>query len=128
MTQSNQPPIPNIVDIWSADVPSGIEKWVPDDPRTVVFSLQMEIGPVGGPGADIYEVLVATPLGLATWDWKPNIVSRRALIVLRTYSFDALMECINEIFRACADDDWTETNLKLQRYFHWEFEDYIIEE
>ncbi len=104
-------------------------QWEPNGNRVFIL-LQLEIGAVGKIGGDIFDVLVATPEGLA--EGVPadghGAISRRAMIVLRQFAWEKVESVIAEILHDCEAGTWEESVLRLQRYFTWEFEDYVMED
>jgi hypothetical protein len=103
-----------------------VHEWQPAS-DAVWFLLQVEIGVRGEVGADTFDVMVATPQGLlerANADENGAVV-RRATLVLRTFSWAALRKIVDSIVYECCAEDWPRSVLRLQRYFRWEFEDYV---
>jgi hypothetical protein len=112
--------------IHSPDV--DVDEWQPES-NSVWFLLELDIGPVGKEGADIFQVMVGTPEGLrklATADAR-GVLSNRAAIILHEFSWTALRGAIAAILRECDSSDWKESVLRLQRFFEWEYEDYVQE-
>lgn len=102
--------------------------WLPDS-NSVWFPLQLEIGEAGDARSDVFDMMVATPEGMlekATPDAR-GVLSKRGLLVLRTFSWDTLRHTLDSIVRDCQAETWETSVLRLQRYFYWEYEDYSKE-
>lgn len=113
----------------SADVMAPMETWKPGNKKDVCICLEMDIGPVGGDPADIYQCVVATPLGLE--NFRPDnelILEDRATILVREFDWPKIKKRLAEIVKKCEGEDQIETQWKLQRYFQWEYEDYQMED
>jgi len=108
----------DIDDFWS---------WKPSDPQDVYFALSLNIGPEDEDGADIFEVVIATPLGLVgKARTGSNIIADRAILIVASYDRKEVLEHLGSILSKCASESWVESSQKLQRYFHWEYEDYVL--
>jgi hypothetical protein len=111
----------------SSDVEVGV--WRPDDEKGVCFPLELEVGERGVDGADLFQVIVATPEGLRRLPASSNgVLADRGLIVLDRFDWQLLRKVLNDILVACAAETWNESVLRLQRYFFWEYEDYRDDE
>jgi Immunity protein 8 len=104
------------------------DEWVPIGNRAYVL-LQLEIGVVGESGGDTFDVIVATPDGLSgARDDAIGALAQRATIVVRRFSWETVYVILNDIIRRCESDAWDDSVLRLQRYFKWEYEDYVMEQ
>ena len=113
-------------DILSPDVEP--DRWEPKSPAVWVL-LQLEIGVRGEVPCDTFSVMVATPEGLlehATPD-ADGVLTKRGTIVLREFSWNVVRRVLSGILAQCRAENWQQAVPKLQRYFLWEFEDYIQE-
>ena len=79
--------------------------------------------------ADAFKVVIATPEGLlrAPEDSR-GVLSRRALIVVREFSWTAVRALLADIVQSCAAPTWQHSRQRLQRYFAWEHEDGVVED
>lgn len=104
------------------------DAWMPENNRAF-FLLQLEVGAVGSAAADTFDVVIATPEGLAhiAPEDGTGAISKRATIVLREFTWARVHATISQILRDCQSSTWTESVQRLQRYFAWEFEDYVLE-
>jgi len=100
-----------------------------DDARAVCFLLQLEIGADDAAGADVFDVVIATPEGLSekAAEDQGGALSRRATIVLRHFAWSKVHLIVSDILRDSQADTWNESLLRLQRYFTWEYEDCVLE-
>src|SRR4051812_32527814 len=79
------------------------DEWQPSS-GAVWILLQLEIGAYGEPGCDTFDVMVATPEGLARCA-RPDsngVLSRRALIVINEFSWSAVRRAVSDILASCA--------------------------
>jgi len=115
---------PIIKSMHSPDVE--LQEWQPASLEDVCFLLQMEIGPAGEEGADVFDVMVATPEGLRRLQRQGEMfISKRALFVVAHYSVDELLRSLAELVASCDGESWVQCVQKLQRYFQWEYDDYV---
>ncbi len=110
---------------WDCTDHHPIDRWSPEGDE-VLYWLVLGIGEPGSTAADLYTVPVATMAGLKTPDWKQRTRSREwkriRPIVLRHYSWDAVIGCVRDRIRACSGYTWRDAQDKLRREFHWEYE------
>lgn len=78
---------------------------------------------------DLFSVVVATPEGLRShatrYPGRDPLLCGRG-IVMSSFSWALLRQEIHRIIDVCRSDTWEGTVPKLQRYFSWEYEDYIM--
>jgi hypothetical protein len=111
----------------SSDVEVGV--WQPGEDGRVCFPLELEVGERGVKGADLFQVVIATPEGLRRLPASAScVLSDRALIVFDRFDWGLVRKELNDILIACAASTWSESVLRLQRYFSWEYEDYTQSE
>jgi hypothetical protein len=101
------------------------ESWMPED-TNVYFLLEIEIGVRGGSPRDIFQLIVATPEGLRARARGP-VISERGALILSEYSGAIVRRSIQSIVERCASETWVESVTKLERYFEWEYEDYVVD-
>jgi len=114
-----------IKSIHSPDAPN-VRHWEPDDPEEACLLVELEIGPNEEQGTNLFQIMVATPKGLLKWARSATtpVLSDRGLLVLTTYSSQALLEWLSQTVNHCSADTWTESVSLLQKYFRWEYEDF----
>ena len=112
-----------IRNFYSADI-SNLPNWKPDDENEVFFHLEFEIAELGKKGANVFQVVVATPQGLSwfaqTFDAE---LPERAVLLLEQYSWDLLLDKLSSIVQTCTKDSWQDSIDQLRLYFMWEYED-----
>jgi hypothetical protein len=100
-----------------------IEAWVPDGDE-VVYWLTLTIGEPGSVGADDFQVCVATPAGLKSQlgrRSRPRGSGEVKAIVVQEYSWNAVLNAIEERLDACRGHHWGEVQEKLRAHFNWEY-------
>ncbi|HBQ20134.1 MAG: Imm8 family immunity protein [Sandaracinaceae bacterium] len=107
----------------SPDVEIGV--WEPESDADVCFLLQIEIGPAGEEGADVFDCMVATPEGLRKLE-RPGqpVIATRALLVFSSFSWTELFRVLDRLIASCEGHSWVETCDRLQRYFRWEYDEF----
>jgi len=105
-----------------------IDVWAPESSEKVCFLLEAEIGERGSGRSDLFQVVVATPEGLRQLPVnEASILTDRATLVFADFSWSALHKTLGRIVRRCTAEDWNGSVLRLQRYFRWEYEDYVAD-
>lgn len=97
--------------------------WTPELHEDVYFPVTVRVGEVGSEAGDNFEVMITTPEALRKHA-PGDVLSTRATLVLADYSPQLLRSTLERIVRRCSAHTWSESVLKLQRYFRWEYEDY----
>ncbi|HVV50847.1 MAG TPA: Imm8 family immunity protein [Polyangia bacterium] len=101
-----------------------IDVCTPNASDDVFFLLELEIGAVGGESADLFQILVATPEGLRSRG-QGDVISERALLVVSKFSWKLVHSTLSRIVNRCAKKNWIDSVSSLQRYFEWEYEEYV---
>ena len=104
-----------------------LDVWQPVSDTDVRFWVSMEIGMVGNGGADIFQVMVATPDGLKRGSEHEEVIVDRGVIILHRFSWPILRRALDAVVKKCECNDWIEASTRLQRFFFWEYEDYVME-
>ncbi len=114
-----------ILDFHSPDVLS-LREWAPSDVGEVYILVEMSIQERGAKGADLFQVMVATPEALRRRSRRGSpILVDRAIIIVSEFSWTEIRKHIDLIVKGCEGDTWNEAVLRLQRYFRWEYEDMV---
>lgn len=111
-------------DYYSPDIE--IYSWEAASAEQVRFLLELEIGEAGGESKDLFQVVVATPEGMRAGATKP-VIADRATIIVSEYEWAQIQRTVEQIVKRCQAPTWEESVLRLQRYFKWEYEDYVAE-
>lgn len=94
---------------------------IPTDPADAHFPVQALMGPLGGEGEESFEFTVVTRsaldrLGLPRWG--------RGLLVIESFSWEAVEEALQKLLRQCTGQDWEQVATSLNRFLCWEFDEY----
>ncbi len=68
--------------------------------------------------------MVATPEGLRGRE-RGDVISDRALLVVSVFSWALLHSELDRILKRCTKKDWVDSVSSLQKYFEWEYEEYV---
>ena len=99
-----------------------LSAFAPDEAFNVF--IEATIGLKGEPGAEEFSFTVCSPLWLCSDVERHDVISRRHLLFMKEYNYDALLRYIHKCLAHATDRNWNEVALKLARWSHWEFEDY----
>lgn len=94
-----------------------IDTWVFSDSKHVDFWMNFTIGP-DSQGGNNFQLHVLTSNMLN------NGTSLKSAVVLEDYSWDALLEKIDEIIELCSGSDWEEVCSKMANHMDWEYDNY----
>lgn len=110
---------------YSADV-DNLETWKPRELQDVYIGLSIYIGRKGSDGADIYEVVIATPEGLRRIldTYRDFHEFGRFRIIVKQYNWQKIEEIIRERVASSQRESWEKSVALLCRYFGWEYEDH----
>ncbi len=116
-----------IQNFFSSDIDE-IENWKPQNDSDVYYNLEIEIGEKDEVGGNLFQIEVGTPEGVRKCrESISGIFSDRNLLLVDQYSWRVVKQRLIEIVNHCAASNWEETVTRLQRYFLWEYEDYIFD-
>jgi hypothetical protein len=99
-----------------------IETWQPADPTQVDYWLCLHIGPDGQQGAEMFCVNVLSEAAARQLD--AGELAQRKKIVVRDYSWSAVIRAVDDILQQIEGASWSEVAQKLSQTFDWEFENY----
>jgi hypothetical protein len=120
---------PQLQDFVCVDLPEQVRNWVPNDPEDVYYYMELTIGEDTRPGGDLFGLTVSTPKALLKRmrTLGPPSISGRHHLILLDYSWDKVLQFINDVIDQCQGNDWEDISTRLARHFSWEFEDYIAD-
>lgn len=110
-----------IKDIHCSDVP-WFQGWRPDSAEDIFLSLQLEIGPQGEEGEDIFSITVTSPEALRARASNTCILAERATMIVTFWDWPIIHTRLGEMVETCEGSHWMELSMCLQRYFLWEYE------
>ena len=73
--------------------------------------LELDIGTVGDPGADIFHVILATPAALRVHRRRGVRPAPRHCLVVMDYEWPAIRRRLDEVVASCAGEDWPESRV-----------------
>jgi len=92
-----------------------LPNWMPDGDEMCLW-LELSIAPPGSDAAELFRVCIASRLGLKS-ALAPKGDAQARPIVLREYSWGAVLGAIRNRLESCAGADWPEVQQKLRRQF-----------
>jgi hypothetical protein len=102
--------------------------WDPTTNADVFFLVELEIGAAGVDGADLFQVVVATPEALrAKAKTGSTVIRERSTIVVSNFDWHEIRRVLETVVCKCEAESWVTSTLRLQKYFKWEYEDYQLE-
>lgn len=116
-----------VLEIRSIDSPDvgNLWAWKPQSNEEVIFLIEMEIGEKNTVGADLFQVVIATPEALLLQSSKKfKIIQNRSTIIISKYEWRSIYNGLIEVVKHCESSTWIESVTLLQRFFIWEYEDY----
>ena len=93
---------------------------LPADPTDCYIGVEVEIGPAGEDGAEIFQFDVATPSGLVGIDQRWG----RGLLIVDEFSWGKIDRTLERLLMHCVKGTWHEIASELNKELHWEFENY----
>lgn len=109
---------PEIKSIMSSDL---VDRCLPDDPANCAVNVEVEIGPKGGAGAEIFYFTAITPEYLAC---NPETRWGRGLLVIEEFTWEAVQGMLGRLLMHARKDTWAEVTAELSKELHWEYENY----
>lgn len=89
----------------------------------IFFLVELEIGENGVGGADLFQVVVATPEALRERA-KSFVLAERTTLIVAHYHWPSIENALRSIVKKCEAESWVASTFNLQRFFHWEYEDF----
>ena len=118
---------PQIKSYHSPDV-ADLATWIPDRLEDIYILLELGIGPSDSDANDLFQVVVCTPEALREQeDHDTVVIEDRGLLVVSNYVWRDIIKHLGKIVASCEGESWETVSSNLQRYFHWEYEDYVEE-
>ena len=93
----------------------------PPNPEEIYVLVEMDIGDEHG--SDIYFAIIANIIALRRHTGGTFLNHRNVYLVDR-WDWPRIADALTEIVEQCSGRDQLEVQLKLNRFFEWEYEDY----
>ena len=109
---------PEVKSMISPDLQVGV---MPADPDDCAILIEMEIGPKGLEGGDLFQFVAVTPANLSKeteWRWG------RGYLVLHSFSWTAIEDAVAKLLTRAARPSWSEVASELAKELQWEFDNY----
>ena len=101
-----------------------LKYWHPESKEDVFICLDIEVGQHGEDGSNMFYVTLTTPEALRKRR-SEHVLSRGRILIVDDYDYDLVRKLVLEIIAGCSAMQWDDSCAYLQRYFQWEYEDYI---
>jgi hypothetical protein len=108
----------------SADAPSGLESFRPDNPETFSLAVGAIIGPFDGLGAELFYFNVCSPRWIEENPSPKGFEFMHSYLILSQWNYQTLHRALSDLCLHAEGDDWEQVATKLSRYGSWEFADY----
>lgn len=108
--------------ILSADI--DFDTYCPQDPACFSFPIEMDVGPEGEHGANIFQMTVCTPEWIRQGHRGKPIALGEGLLIVFEYDWPTIHTALEQKISSFTADDWDTLATKLSRIAHWEFADY----
>lgn len=95
-----------------------------DDFLIPLIPVQLSIGPHNGDGAEQFQVVICSPLGLERRLTIDDIWLGEHLIICRRFNYRHIVGFIERFCARCSGNSWDEVAQKLSHLGVWEFQDY----
>jgi hypothetical protein len=102
-----------------------LETYVPDEPDTFGFLLQILIGPEDGPGEEAFDVEVCTPKWLMRTYGPTAIIRGMHRLIVFEYDYARLRAFVEKQVCDVSGETWREVARQLALLGHWEFDNYV---
>jgi hypothetical protein len=93
----------------------------PPDSEDCSLFIEVQIGPKGQKGADIFSFEAVTPKSLIG---KTERRWGRGLLILDTFSWSGVEKALEKLLMHCARQTWEETAKEIAKELDWEFDNY----
>ena len=94
---------------------------LPPDAEDCTVFIEVEIGPKGEEGADIFSFEAVTPKYLMR---KPETRWGRGYLIVDRFSWTTVESSVKELLSHCSRQSWVEVATEIGKELHWEFENY----
>lgn len=99
---------PRIRSAHCADVPVLLAHWRPASPEDIHVPVQLEIGPEGEEGADLFSVMIVTPEAFMARRGDAIVLAGRATMVVSGWDWEAIQGQLMVWIEGCEGSGWPE--------------------
>lgn len=110
--------------LFSVDLPKGPSQ-MPENPFDCWIPVEAEIGVRGEAGADTFTFYVCTPNRLARSVQRTPYQFGRHLLIVEKFDWSVVESAIQSLLETLTADSWGDLAIRIGRYGHWEYEDYV---
>jgi hypothetical protein len=105
----------------SDEIPD-LARWVPLEPEAFAVPLVLEVGPLGKPGRERFDLLVVTPAWLLERHGRAGAVPGRGKLVVFEWSYERIRAFLARKVEACSGRTWPEVARRVSEIAEWEGE------
>ena len=113
-----------IKSLYSLQLEDSLINYWPDDVSNFGTWIRVYIGPLGGGGAEAFDIQVCTPEWVKAQCADRGPMWGRHMLIVEAYDYDAIKGVIERYVAGSDGDNWEAIAGKLSRIGAWEFEDY----
>jgi hypothetical protein len=110
--------VPEVKSIMSLDL---ARPALPADVDDCAVAIEVEIGPSGVTGGDLFHFEVVTPQALLR---RGGSQWGRGMLIVQSFSWEAVDRALSKLVLHATAETWTEAAAQLNREMHWEFDGY----
>jgi hypothetical protein len=103
----------------SDEIPD-LARWTPPDPDEFAVALVLEVGALGRPGRERFDLLVVTPRWLERRHGREGAVVGHGLLVVFEWSYERIRAFLSREVERCTGRTWPEVARQVGRIAEWE--------
>jgi hypothetical protein len=101
-----------------------LSDFAPEDPDRFGIGVTALIGPLGMPGAELFQFTVCTPTWLADQEFEQGFRWGASFLFVSRWNENLVRRAFTDLCRRAEGPDWVTITTFLSRYGYWEFSDY----
>ncbi|MBI4784751.1 MAG: immunity 8 family protein [Oscillatoriophycideae cyanobacterium NC_groundwater_1537_Pr4_S-0.65um_50_18] len=102
-----------------------LEFSTPEDPENFCILVQAMIGSKDEEGEESFDFLVCTPQWIVNHIARNKALFGRHYLIISHYDFEIIWNAIDGRCKLANRSSWREVGSYLNKYGHWEFDDYV---
>lgn len=87
------------------------------------ITIEFDIGPTEGMGADVFTFNVTSPKRLGKIVALGEVESGRGLLIMNDYNFEKVTKLVSDLLKGIQQNTWSEVAMNIAKYARWEYDD-----